>query len=74
MDQTADVPADKSTTRPRPTILAKVALDSPDVVAAAASELRPGLSARAQIDCGRRSLGYVWFHDIWNAAVEWWRF
>lgn len=72
--QTADVPADKSTTRPRPTILAKVALDSPDVVAAAASELRPGLSARAQIDCGRRSLGYVWFHDIWNAAVEWWRF
>ena len=70
----ADVPADKSTTRPRPTVLAKVALDAPELASATGDALRPGVSARAQIDCGRRSLGYVWLHDIWDAFIEWWRF
>lgn len=28
--------------------------------------LRPGLSAAVRIDCGTRSLGYVWFHGIWE--------
>lgn len=72
--QMADVPADKSTTRPRPTVLAKVALDAPELASATGDALRPGVSARAQIDCGRRSLGYVWLHDIWDAFIEWWRF
>jgi hypothetical protein len=25
---------------------------------------RPGAAARVKIDCGRRALGYVWFHDV----------
>lgn len=28
--------------------------------------LRPGASVVAKIRCGRRSLGYVWLHDIWD--------
>ena len=27
---------------------------------------RPGLSAAVRIDCGTRSLGFVWFHGIWE--------
>ncbi len=71
--QTANVAQEKAS-RPKPTILTKVALDTPELVAVVGDELRPGVSARAEIACGRRPLGYVWFHDIWDAAVEWWRF
>jgi multidrug efflux pump subunit AcrA (membrane-fusion protein) len=71
--QTADLPAE-NTTRSAPTILTKVSFDSPELIAALGGELRPGVSARAQIECGRRPIGYVWLHDIWDAAVEWWSF
>lgn len=71
--QMADVPKEK-TTHPRPTVPTKVSLDAPETLAALGGELRPGVSARAQIGCGRRSIGYVWLHDIWDAAVEWWKF
>jgi multidrug efflux pump subunit AcrA (membrane-fusion protein) len=71
--QTADLPAD-DTKRTEPTILTKVSFDSPELIAAFGGELRPGVSARAKIECGRRSIGYVWLHDIWDAAVEWWKF
>ena len=30
--------------------------------------LRPGASVVARIHCGRRSLGYVWLHEIWEAV------
>jgi hypothetical protein len=71
--QTADVAADE-TAAPAPSVLVKVALDSPELSARAGEELRPGVSARAQIACGRRPVGYVWFHDIYDAAIEWLRF
>ena len=71
--QTANIAQDK-TTRPKPTILTKVAFDTPELIKTAGGELRPGISARAEIACGRRPLGYVWLHDIWDAAIEWWRF
>ncbi len=71
--QTANVSDDK-TARPKPTILTKVAFNTPELIKASGGDLRPGVSARAQIACGRRPLGYVWFHDIWDAAVQWWRF
>jgi multidrug efflux pump subunit AcrA (membrane-fusion protein) len=71
--QTANLPSEK-TTRPKPTILTKVSLDSPELVASLGGELRPGISARAQIECGQQPIGYVWLHDIWDAAVEWWKF
>lgn len=35
--------------------------------------LRPGAGVVAKIHCGRRSLGYVWFHDLWNKIrSHWW--
>jgi multidrug efflux pump subunit AcrA (membrane-fusion protein) len=72
--QTADLPRDKDATRSTPTILTKVELDSQEFISATGSEVRPGVSARAQIDCGEKPLGYVWLHDIWDAAIQWWNF
>ncbi|MEX0613974.1 MAG: efflux RND transporter periplasmic adaptor subunit [Pirellulales bacterium] len=71
--QTADVATDEATAA-SPTVLVKVALNSAELGDAARRELRPGVSARAQIACGRRPVGYVWLHDIWDAAIEWLRF
>ncbi|MDX1947204.1 MAG: efflux RND transporter periplasmic adaptor subunit [Pirellulaceae bacterium] len=33
--------------------------------------LRPGATVVAKIQCGRRSLGYVWLHDVWDALRTW---
>jgi hypothetical protein len=71
--QTANVTPDK-TSRPKPTILTKVSFDTPELMKAVGGEMRPGVSARAQIACGQRPLGYVWLHDIWDAAIQWWKF
>jgi len=30
------------------------------------SHLRPGAEATAKVHCGRRSLGFVWLHDVWE--------
>jgi hypothetical protein len=30
--------------------------------------LRPGATVVARIHCGRRSLGYVWLHELWEAV------
>ena len=35
------------------------------------AELIPGGSVVAKIDCGRRAVGYVWFHDLWEAIQTW---
>jgi multidrug efflux pump subunit AcrA (membrane-fusion protein) len=74
VSQTADVNASEGETAPSPTVLVKVVPDDMQLSEASRRELRPGVSARAQIDCGRRSLGYVWLHDIWDAAMEWLRY
>jgi multidrug efflux pump subunit AcrA (membrane-fusion protein) len=74
ISQTADVNPSEGNTAPSPTVLVKVALDDMQLSEASLRELRPGVSARAQIDCGRRPLGYVWLHDIWDAVVEWFQF
>jgi hypothetical protein len=57
-----------------PVVILKVALDEDELRNGASSDLRPGVSARAKIACGRKPLGYVWLHDIWDAAIEWLRF
>jgi multidrug efflux pump subunit AcrA (membrane-fusion protein) len=57
-----------------PVVIVKVALDEDKLRDGASSDLRPGVSARAQIACGRKPLGYVWLHDIWDAAIEGLRF
>jgi multidrug efflux pump subunit AcrA (membrane-fusion protein) len=32
---------------------------------------RPDMQARVRINCGRRSLGYVWLHDAWDNIYSW---
>jgi multidrug efflux pump subunit AcrA (membrane-fusion protein) len=58
----------------RPTIDVVVAFDKNELNETTQRDLRPGVTARAEIDCGSRSLGYVWLHDIWDAAITWLRF
>ncbi len=39
---------------------------------AAVKGLRPGATAVAKVHCGRRSLGFVWFHDVFDYLRSWW--
>ena len=43
------------------TVMVKVAINKADL-----DYLRPGADVMAKIHCGRRSMGYVWFHDVIN--------
>jgi multidrug efflux pump subunit AcrA (membrane-fusion protein) len=70
---TADVTNDGKT-RPTPTVRATVAFDKSQLSDAEQRELRPGITAQAEIECGRRSLGYVWLHDVWDTVIGWLRF
>ncbi|TVS10103.1 MAG: GAF domain-containing protein [Planctomycetaceae bacterium] len=47
-------------------VLATVALDRDQV-----PHPIPGANVIAKIDCGRRALGYVWFHDLLDAVRRW---
>ena len=49
-------------------VLVTVAFDKNSVPA-----LRPGATAVAHVHCGRRSLGYVWLHDLYDYVQSlWW--
>ena len=51
-----------------PTVLVKVEFDRDEVAG-----LRPGATAIARIHCGRRAIGYVWLHDLFEAVQShWW--
>ena len=50
----ADVHADEGNT-----VLVRVAIDKDQL-----PDLRPGATVTAKIHCGRRPIGYVWFHDL----------
>ena len=41
------------------TVLVRVAIDRDQL-----PELRPGVTVTAQVHCGKRPLGFVWFHDV----------
>ncbi len=41
------------------TVLVHVAIDKHDL-----KELNQGAGVRARIDCGKRAVGFVWFHDL----------
>lgn len=43
------------------TVLVRVAINKDDLDQ---EVIKKGASVSAKIDCGRRSLGYVWFHDV----------
>ncbi len=72
ISRTADVRENEATS-PLPTVNVKVDFDEAELRDSRV-DLRPGVSARAQIECGQRAIGYVWLHDIWDAAIEWLRF
>ncbi len=46
-----------------PTVTVTVRIDEHELAG-----LRPGTSVVGKIDCGWRSLGFVWFHRAWNAV------
>ncbi len=46
-----------------PTVTVTVRIDEEELLG-----LRPGTSVVGKIDCGWRSLGFVWFHRAWNAV------
>jgi hypothetical protein len=43
------------------TVLIKVAIKKDELQM---EHVRPGASVTAKVECGRRSIGYVWFHDL----------
>jgi multidrug efflux pump subunit AcrA (membrane-fusion protein) len=49
-----------------PEVRVRVAVDDETLAAA-----KPEMQARLRIDCGRRSLGYVWLHDAWDNIYSW---
>lgn len=49
------------------TVAAKVEFDRQAI-----EGLRPGATAVAKVHCGRRSLGFVWFHDLYDYLRSWW--
>jgi biotin carboxyl carrier protein len=55
-----DKSADKSTGT---TVLVTLSFDRSQIPA---DELRPGATVVGKIHCGRRSLGYVWLHELWE--------
>lgn len=49
-----------------PPVEVRLAVDADPPAAA-----RPGMAASVLIDCGRRSLGYVWLHDVAATLYRW---
>ena len=49
-----------------PAIQAEIALEEQKPDAA-----RPGMTADVRIQCGKRSVGYVWLHDVWETIYRW---
>ena len=52
--------------RDPPTVQVRLAVDEEEL-----SSARPGMTAQVRIDCGSRSLGYVWLHDVWETLYSW---
>ncbi|MGE0608771.1 MAG: hypothetical protein AB7O62_16880 [Pirellulales bacterium] len=46
----------------RPTVLLTVEIDAAQI-----ADRRPGATVVAKVHCGRRPLGFVWFHEVWEA-------
>ena len=53
------------TSEVEPEIGAAVKVDV-SIERSALAEPRPGATVVARIHCGRRSLGYVWLHEVWE--------
>ncbi|MDZ4658529.1 MAG: HlyD family efflux transporter periplasmic adaptor subunit [Bythopirellula sp.] len=49
-----------------PEVRVEVSVDEESLPAA-----RPQMAATVRVNCGRRSLGYVWLHDAWDNIYSW---
>jgi hypothetical protein len=56
-------PATELTEQSAPAVRVTVGLEDANV-----ASYRPGATVVARIHCGRRSLGYVWLHELWEAV------
>lgn len=45
------------------TVMVTVSIDKDEI-----AQLRPGATVVPRIHCGRRSVGYVWLHEIWETV------
>jgi multidrug efflux pump subunit AcrA (membrane-fusion protein) len=50
-----------------PYVIVTAAIEDPDV-----KTLHPGATVTARIACGRRAVGYVWFHELIDTVRDWW--
>ncbi len=55
-------PATQLSAESQPAVRIHVELKNED-----SSQFRPGATVIARIHCGRRSLGYVWLHELWES-------
>ena len=46
-----------------PSVRIRVSIDKNDLKG---KDLRPGMSVTAKVYCGRKPLGYVWLHEVWE--------
>lgn len=56
-------PATELSAEMTPSVLVTAALPETETLT-----LRPGATVVARVHCGRRSLGYVWLHEVWEAV------
>jgi len=59
----------ESLTGDQPGIRAEIAVPHERLVSA-----KPGMDADVKIYCGRRSLGFVWLHSVWENLLRWMSF
>ncbi len=52
-----------------PPMRVRICVDEPELVKG-----RPGMTADVRIACGRRSIGFVWLHDVWETVYRWFVF
>lgn len=50
-----------------PYVIVTAAFENADI-----RNLRPGATVTARIACGRRAVGYVWFHELIDTVRDWW--
>lgn len=50
-----------------PYVIVTAAVEKSDI-----RNLRPGATVTARIACGRRAVGYVWFHELIDTVRDWW--
>jgi len=55
-------PATELSAEAQPTVRVTAELDEQST-----GQFRPGATVIARLHCGRRSLGYVWLHELWEA-------